>query len=723
MRKLCVAIVSLAASVALVSCGGGSNGGGGGTVQNIVVSVSPSNDPSVPVGTTQTFTATVTGTSNTAVTWSVAGGAANGTISSTGLYMAPATVPNPATVSVVATSQANSSKTGSAALTVTTAPPAVTVTVTPNPVSVEVFTTRQFNAMVTGTANTAVNWQINGAAGGSATTGTITTGGLYTAPHSVPVKSVGGGSQATTVTVTAVSQANPAASGNSVVTVSLPDGVQATQVPPVTLGSSGGNINDKSMNGGSITCCGGTLGSLVARGGTQFILSNNHVLARSDIGVKTNGATPGDAITQPGLIDLRCGLNGSPTTVANLTDFFNLETGTGTKIDAAIAQVAPAMVNPGGNIFELGSTATGGVPDAGAPHAGSGTNATTGLAVAKSGRSTGLTCSTVTGINVSVTNVQYQKGCGTGATFNVSYSGQVMVGGGAFSAEGDSGSLIVTQNSADPVALLFAGNSSDTVANPVSDVLNFFKSGANNVTFVGSAATHTVIGCTGPFPLAVKGVVPNSLAGQVSAATSEKMQRAMAVRDAHRAELLAHAEAQAVGVGASYDDPEEPAILFFVTRSAPRTGIPLEVDGVRTRIIEGDLFAVRGVLTQAESAQLEQATGAPQMAYSLAEPEVKRALGVQAAHQDEWLQKAGVQAVGVTSSVDAPGEGALLIYLVRGEAHDPVPAVIDGLRTRVRVGSRFKAGVGGGTVNSSCKVPSTAAPASPEKQGASQGAH
>ena len=706
MRRISIVVATWMACFALMSCGGG----GGGMVQTVNVSVTAAT-PTVAVGSMDQFTATVTGTSNTAVTWAVMGGAMNGTISATGSYTAPASVPNPATVTVTATSQANAAKVGSATVTVTAAPPAVTVMVSPSPASVEVFKTQPFTATVTGSANTAVTWQVNGVAGGSTTTGTITAGGLYTAPHSVPVKSVNQASQTTTVTVTAVSQANTSASDSSTVTVTPPPGVQTQQTTPIALGSSGGNVLDKVTSGGTITCCGGTLGSLVTRGGTQFILSNNHVLARSDAGIKTAGATLGDGISQPGLVDSRCGLN-TPTTVANLTDFFNLETGTqATNIDAAIAQVVNGMVNTNGSILELGSTATNGVPDAGAPSS-TVLSPAMGLAVAKSGRSTGLTCSTVTGINVTVLNVAYEKVCGGGQSFTASYSSQVMVGGGAFSAGGDSGSLIVTQANAQPVALLYAGSDTDTVGNPVSAVLNFFSTAGNPMTFVGGG-NHAVIGCTGPFPLAVKGVVANSLAGQASTATSEKMQRAMAVRDAHRAELLAHTEAQAVGVGASYDNPEEPAILFFVTRSAPRTAIPAEVDGVRTRIIEGDLFAARGVLTQAESAQLEQTAGAPQMAYSLPDSEVKRGLAVQAAHQDEWLQKSGVQAVGVTSSVDSPGESALLIYLVRGEAHGPIPAVIDGLRTRVRIGSRFHAGVGGADqrADKSCKAPAEKPPA------------
>ncbi len=74
---------------------------------------------------------------------------------------------------------------------------------------------------------------------------------------------------------------------------------------------------------------------------------------------------------------------------------------------------------------------------------------------------------------------------GTGTKFTVNYTNQIGVIGGDFSGEGDSGSLIVTQDTATPVALLYAGSDTDTVGNPVADVLNFFASGGNNVTFVG----------------------------------------------------------------------------------------------------------------------------------------------------------------------------------------------------------------------------------------------
>jgi len=132
------------------------------------------------------------------------------------------------------------------------------------------------------------------------------------------------------------------------------------------------------------------------------------------------------------------------------------------------------------------------------------------------------------------------------------------------------------------------------------------------------------------------------------------------------------------------------------------------VDGVRTRIMEGEGIARRGALTAEESAQLERGFAAPQQVYAISEAEVTRARAVHTAHVDEWMKKAGVQGVGITSSMDAPGEAALLIYLIRGVEHAAIPAVIDGLRTRVREGSRFAAGLGAAQPGGACKAPKAA---------------
>jgi len=574
----------------------------------------------------------------------------------------------------------------------------VAVTVTPATPTVNNFATQQFTAAVTGSSNTAVTWQVNGVAGGSQATGFISSKGLFVAPGAVPTAP---GGTTTTVKVTAVSVASTSASNSATVTI-VPQN-QNVQSGAIQLGSSGGNAKASSTNGTTITCCGGTLGSLLTRNGTNFILSNNHVLAISD------SAQINDPIIQPGLIDNpapnTCTTTGT-STVANLTAFFNLESDPGTKVDAAIAQVVSGKVDPNGNILYLGATATNGIPDPGQVHAGSGKSATVGMLVAKSGRRTGLTCSSVLAINTA-TSIAYQKGCGTGPMTNpIPFTGLVDVAGAVptgFSAEGDSGSLIVTQNTADPVALLFAGSDTDTVGNPVSDVLNtskFLGPGNAVPTFVGSPTTHAVIGCT--LPVKPAGAIQTLAA---TAVASEAVQRAMVTRDAHAPELLAHPEVQAVGVGASYDNPSEAAILFFVTKGQPRTNIPAQVDGIRTRIIEGDLFARRGALSTEESAALEKAAAPPQIVYSISEAETARAKVVHTAHFEELLKRAGVHAVGISSSVDSPGEAALMIFVIRGAAHDPIPPVIDGLRTRVRESSPFRVGRGDTAPQRACSLP------------------
>jgi hypothetical protein len=650
---------------------------------------------SVAVGKTLQFTDTVTGSSNMAVTWTVAGGSGNGTITATGLYTAPATVPNPAMVTVTATSQADPTKSASGIVTVATTTSAVSVTVSPAAPNVATFGTQQFTVSVTGTSNTAVTWEVNGITGGNRSVGFISSAGLYVAPGGVPTKSDGqGGTTTTTLAVMAISQADTNASGTAA--VKLIPANQNAQAGAILLGASGGNANDFSGN----KCCSGTLGSLVTRGGSNFVLSNNHVLARSDAGVA------GEAIINPGLADINCDKT-QGTTVANLTQFVNLEneilsTTPANNIDAAIAQVVAGKVDTSGNIFFLGATADGnGVPVPAAPHAGAGVAPSVGMAVAKSGRATGLTCSSVGATNI-ITSVDYNTKCdGTGTAFTVPYAGLVSVTGGSFSAEGDSGSLIVSQTTADPVALLFAGSDTDTVGNPVSPVLDSFASGSNALTFVGGG-THAVIGCSLPN-------APQSAATTLQSATlsTDTLQKATTVRDAHVTDLMAHPEVQAVGVGASLDNASDPAILFFVTRGMSHTDIPAQVGGVRTRIVEGDVFTQRGALSAEQSSALEQTMAPAQAMYAISDAEFQRAQTVHAAHASELIKQPGIQGVGITSSADSAGEAALMIFVTRGVAHDPIPAVIDGVRTRVRETNRFRAGNWGKEPQHACVVPPT----------------
>ncbi|MGB2664250.1 MAG: hypothetical protein WAK48_09620 [Candidatus Acidiferrum sp.] len=633
----------------------------------------------------QTFSANVTGTTNTAVTWSVVGGSGNGSITQSGSYTAPATVPNPAQVTVMATSQADTTKSGTAIVTVIAATPSITVS--PNPAATSVFTTVQFAAFPSNLSNNAVTWQVNGVTGGSQQTGYISSAGLFVAPAGVPTSFSGSGENTpTTVTVTAVSQSNPAVSGSAAVTINNFAAQNATSY----FGSSGGNQKDSLTSGNETYCCSGTLGSLVTLGGTSYILSNNHVLARDDLGTITSGTTPGDDITQPGLIDSSCG-QGIFDTIANLTQFYNLETGALPKIDAAIAlPTGTGAMDAQGRIMYLGATTDeNNIPIPAAPHAGSGlpeTSALLGVAVTKSGRTTGLTCSSISSISTSV-SVQYMKGCHSTTTFTVTFTDQILVAGGTFSAPGDSGSLIVTQDTADPVALLVAGSDEDTAGNPVGDVLNYFQSGSNTMTFVGSAA-HQVIGCTLPTaPTSAVLTVP------ISSVSPQAMQKASEVLTAYASELLGRPQVRAVGLGASQDDPGEPAILVFVPKGATHSVIPPEVAGIRTRAVQGEVSGQLGILTTEQSAAFNQGAQAAPVSYPVSESEYARAKSVHTAHLDEWMSKPGIQGFGIGSSMDSPGEAALVIFAIRGVAREAIPPVIDGVRTRVRVSSRFIAGL------------------------------
>jgi hypothetical protein len=696
MRRA-IPVIMMFSSVALIGgCSGLPKAGSASVGTASSVTLTPGS-MALTLGATQQFTANVAGATDQTVQWVVngmpGGNAASGLISEGGVYLAPTTLPTPPAVTVTAVSFADPSKTGNATVTlsektgvnvVINGSSAVTVAQTFGPAI-------PFTAAVTGSANTNVTWEVNGVIGGSAKTGTISSSGAYTAPHAVPVSTAANDDgQTVDVIVTAVSVADSSASDSVDVLIYPPQ--QNKQNLPTVLGVSGGNGNDTTTLSGQTFCCGGTIGSEVVREGQKYILSNNHVLARSDLGVAGTGNT-GEAIVQPGLIDNNCATNGA-NTVANLSQFYNLENGTGTPADAAIALVVSNDVDPNGTILQLGGTNNGNQPTNGPPHAGSGVAAALGEAVAKSGRSTGLTCASITSMNVQAT-VEYQKGCGTGTTFNVSYDDAISMGDGTFSAEGDSGSLVVDMNTADAVGLLFAGSDTDTIANPIGDVLAQMADPATSVqpTILGSANTHAVAACSLPGPQAAMAA---ALVVAHATAADSAMQQAEAARDAHLAELLAQPGVQAVGIGSSYDHPQEAAVILFVSRSASSgqlpANLPAELDGVRTRFVFSEMAEKRGALSSADSAAAEQSAAAPVAVQAISDAETARALAVEKAHAAEWMKQAGVQGVGVTSSVDAPGQAALMIFLIRGAAQPMIPAVIDGLRTRVRISSRFRAG-------------------------------
>lgn len=229
------------------------------------------------------------------------------------------------------------------------------------------------------------------------------------------------------------------------------------QTLPVQLGTSGGWSYDLA-NG---YCCGGTLGSLIQVGATQYILSNYHVL-EADIVAGGNGvtATSGDPVIQPGLIDVGCSAS-SAQTVGLLVKLGSLPNA---NVDVGLAQVYPGAVNTNGAILGIGTISK------------TTRTAALRLGVKKSGRTTGLTASTISGLNATI-KVAYDNECAGGAAFTKTFTGQIVIAnkGSRFLNAGDSGSLMVENVATNPraVGLLYAGSSTSAIANPIGEVLQF----------------------------------------------------------------------------------------------------------------------------------------------------------------------------------------------------------------------------------------------------------
>ena len=204
--------------------------GGGTTSSNVTVTISPAS-ASVLLGDGVAFSATVSGNSNTAVTWTVNGVAGGniqvGSISANGQYTAPQILPAPSSVTVSATAQADSSATASATVTITSD---VVVSISTS-ATVPAGGSQVFSASVTsaGEPSHSVTWSIDGIAGGNSNVGTISSAGadsaIYTAPAIAP--------NPPGVTVTAISVADVSKSASATVTIAAACSGTTSISPPV----------------------------------------------------------------------------------------------------------------------------------------------------------------------------------------------------------------------------------------------------------------------------------------------------------------------------------------------------------------------------------------------------------------------------------------------------------------------------------------------------------
>jgi hypothetical protein len=456
----------------------------------------------------------------------------------------------------------------------------------------------------------------------------------------------------------------------------FPNNESLAQAAPVKVGTSGANANDV----GTSVCCLGTLGSLWTHVGTtnRVILSNNHVLDRSGQGAA------GEAINQPMQLACTAPTAPPPLTIAHLTQgaalkpVANETTGpcasdstkaalcghAPSNVDAAFAEIVPGQVDISGTILDLGPAGATTIADA-PPSSTIGTPALT-EGVGKSGRTTGLTCSTIQSLNNTIL-IDYEAKCGDinnkiPAAFTAYFTNQVTVSGGTFSAGGDSGSLIVDTSTSRPVALLYGGNTVSTVANPIQDVISAF--GGPTVFSIVGGGDH-------PISCAKTATASATQAGTgQSALVPSELQRVMAVQQRRAQSLIRDFGVSSVETGASADNPTEGALVIHVSgKLVP--AVPSLIDGVRTRLIFDD-GRVLAQLPQVSSQQIQHATA------------------IKEAHLSEFLGK-GIQGIGVAISDDNPTETAIAMFVIKGAAHPAIPATLDGVRTRIFEGDRFRA--------------------------------
>lgn len=636
------------------------------------------NLPNARGGAVQQFDSVWPSGTDAEVTWSVAGGdpvSGTGTIDANGVYTPPTYLTrDKAEVRVTATLKSNSMLAATATITLT---PGFLQPLTPQNAALPAGAALNVTGVL---AESGGNGRVHFALADAPTGGGPGLGALstprcertgraftactvtYTAPANVAAQTV-----TYIVATTGAGQAHTEAA-----ILLTADGIRSSPAThqqklsaPVMLGSSGGNVSDFDANGATVVdCCSGTLGALVQDGaGRRYVLSNNHVLARSD------RATAGDAIVQPGLIDNNCTPNGAAP-VGRLSAWLPLNAAE-TNVDAALAEVDARAVEAG--ILELGARQADGRLSAAMPgtssSGGKGVAASLQMHVAKSGRTTGLTCGAVSAVDVDVA-VDYFKDCAeTRPYLTKHFTHQIAVSGNRFSDSGDSGALLVAAESAEPVGLYFAGGLdtagvSQAMANPAPEVLNELETRlSGGLTFAGGA-DHTV-SCLSYGD-------STAAAAQARALSNAEIARVQAALAAARKMVNPAQGVLGVAMGKSTDHAGEAAVLVYVRRDA-QPAIASTIDGVRTVIVP----------TTEQAMQFGAAPKSPALDAAPSSGTLAQAVAAKNRLARGLMQREpAFFAVGVGQSLDNPREAALVVYVDRWHEPESLPATMGGLRTR-----------------------------------------
>jgi hypothetical protein len=287
-----IVFIFLAVTLVLGGCGGGSVSSPAPAPVTPTPSISVTVAPvtaSVQVGQQMSFTATVANdSSNKGVTWALAGtgctamacGTLSAASSASGVaitYTAPASVPNPASVTLTATSVTDGTKTSATSITITAAPPAIAVTLSQTTVGLMIGGTASFTATVTNDAATkGVTWSLSGAGCSGATCGTLsatsTASGAavtYSAPSTLPspatvaltATSITDGTKSATATITLTAAPSPIAVSLSQTAATVPVNGTTSFIATVANDTSNRGVNWTLSGAGCSGAACGTLSS------------------------------------------------------------------------------------------------------------------------------------------------------------------------------------------------------------------------------------------------------------------------------------------------------------------------------------------------------------------------------------------------------------------------------------------------------------------------------
>jgi hypothetical protein len=281
----------------------------------VAVVVSP-DAVALGTGAEQAFTAAVTGSAVTTVTWTVREGTPGGTVSTAGFYTAPGAA---GSYHVVATSDADPSVSAVATVTVAT-PATVAVAVSPATRTLAAGASTTFTASVAGSADTAVAWSVR-----EASCGAVTAAGVYTAP-----------SAAAACHVVATSHADPTKTASATVTVTAtapPPAVAVTVTPgtaavngcqTATLSATVTGTSNSSVTWSVVEAAGGTVSGGVytapSTAGTYHVVATSQADAtRSATATMTVGDKVLSVALSPATLSLAPGATGQFTATVTTT--------------------------------------------------------------------------------------------------------------------------------------------------------------------------------------------------------------------------------------------------------------------------------------------------------------------------------------------------------------------------------------------------------------------